>query len=616
MKYLTIFFVILMTSTNIWSQMTPTMSTNDTLLQQFFSTCIPDETGRVIPGQTEVSPIPSLPEPQDRDVNETSMTEDELRMVHWVHGFGGDVNSWFSAALAFEHNSDNTVVTPRKLVSDTEIDYSAVEDNPLSEVAQHLGNQLVNNASNDSRLSANYDRLNSIAIGHSQGGIVTRRIDQHQSTNSETSTRFGGLVTFNSPNQGALIADPEQQNIILDFLEDLSSDLLAGPSGALVFEAVESIVDFIPDFLLSLFSFDVDIPTGEQIADKLSSILIEDILSFYLDITIPNITEDYTPSSAELQSLNSYESDMTSILAIGSERPVVTYEDGVELESDGGTYTVDNFPVPIAWANIHYFLNKASSYDLFEADRNEKETAVTMENTRLYYIAEKLDYEEKLRKNEKERSEARRQRDLLCSGFGGLFNPLCWTLRTKVGNLNRLVDKNQSVVDGFDLGINALNNFNNNYLTAMGLRELDQTIEEEQYCICFSGSDLEESRTGPFPLGTECIPPSSNEPGGSGQGGGYCYSIIEEVVINNWTILPSDGLFSVEVQSSIPQATEAPVIISRDNPRVWNWSQFQNIRINYGSTHMAIRNDDIGKNALISLFEGDFGLFYETDEVD
>jgi hypothetical protein len=31
---------------------------------------------------------------------------------------------------------------------------------------------------------------------------------------------------------------------------------------------------------------------------------------------------------------------------------------------------------------------------------------------------------------------------------------------------------------------------------------------------------------------------------------------------------------------------------------------------------MAIRNDDIGKNALISLFEGDFGLFYETDEVD
>ena len=142
----------------------------------------------------------------------------------------------------------------------------------------------------------------------------------------------------------------------------------------------------------------------------------------------------------------------------------------------------------------------------------------------------------------------------------------------------------------------------------MGLRELDQTIEDQLFCICFVGSNRTTmERTGPFPPDTEC---TDDRPCA------WCSRLIETEVTNNWTILPSDGLFSVEVQSNIPQATEDPVIISKDNPsQNWNWLNM-NTRIDYGSTHMAIRNDDIGKNALIKLFEGDFGLFYETEETD
>ena len=596
-------------------------SANDSIMQQFFSTCLPDESYRVVSGTSQVSTIPDPLPPQSRPTYQhPPQSQDDYKMVYWLHGFRGNDKSWRKPAKAFDRTGSGDVIAPRLAVCNSEMDYSTVSDFGLYSVAQTVGEFMVDRAANNTALNPNgwntYDRSQSIVIAHSQGGIVTREIDRQQSTNEQFELRFGGLVTFNSPNQGAIIADSEQQDIMLAFLEDFSSDVIAGPIAAKIFEAIEFIIELIPEGLQYLINTVPDFPTGEEIGDKLSSFIIEDIFSFYLDESLPQITKEYTPDAEELEDLNTYQSDMTSILAIASERPVVTYIDGVEIESDNGTNTVNDFPVPISWATLNFFINNLHDFDLFEADKSEPETAIQVENVRLEFIAKKSDYEQKLNNLEIERSNARLERDRACGGLFGWANPICWSMRTKVANLNDLVDKNHSVVDGYELGINAFNNFNNNYLTAMGLRELDQTIEEEQYCICFSGTGLEETRTGPFPPGTTCIPQSSNGPGGFGQQG-FCYSIIEEVVTNNWTILPSDGLFSVEVQSNIPQATEDAVIISRDNPRVWSWSEInENSRVDYGSTHMAIRNDDIGKNALIKLFDGDFGFFFEINEVE
>jgi pimeloyl-ACP methyl ester carboxylesterase len=544
--------------------------------------------------------------------------QDELRMVHWVHGLGGDKNSWFKQSIAFSKDGeDHDVVAPRQFISDRNTDYSDVEDHDLKYIASDVG-QRIYERSIESELNEGpneYERSNSIAIAHSQGGIVIRKIDEQQSINPNVPVRFGGLVTITSPNQGAVILDPEQQDNAIQFLRDFGANVATGPTAEKLFSAAEEIIKFLPSFL-SLF-FDLPgFPSAEEIRNGLLKVVNEDLLTFYINETLPKVTNDYRPDAVELDNINSYDANLTSILSISSERPLVTFVDEVELTSRGN-YTVNEFPVPISWATINYFRFKATDEDLFEAARIEHKTAVGMENTRLEFIAKKYDFEEKLDSLEIERLNLRIRRNNACGGLFGWLNPACWELRDLVGEANRLVDGARSVVDGYQFGINELNNFNDNYLTAMGLRELDQTIEEEQYCICFSGTDLEETRTGPFPPGTECIPESSNDPGGFGQEG-FCYTVMEEVVTNNWTILPSDGVLSVETQMDIPQATEDPVIISKDNPsQNWNWFDINNnSRVDYGSTHMAIRNDDIGKNALTKLFEGDFGLFFETDEAD
>jgi len=71
-----------------------------------------------------------------------------------------------------------------------------------------------------------------------------------------------------------------------------------------------------------------------------------------------------------------------------------------------------------------------------------------------------------------------------------------------------------------------------------------------------------------------------------------------------WKNKPSDGIVRLSSQREIPQRTEGPVEISinnTDNPRI-------------GSTHMAIRNDENGKQVLIEIFNGDHGFFFKTEE--
>lgn len=591
MNYLKIIFVFVATATQLWSQTLPTQSphtVNDSLMQDFFSTCIPDESQRVIPGLTEISPIPDPLSPQERETHEPPQMQDELRMVHWVHGLGGDIDSWSNAAGAFEEHSETGIVTPRMLRSHKNIEYSNLQSNTLFEVARDVGDEMLFVASNHPNLPETYEKSNSIAIGHSQGGLVVRRIDQHQSENNATNTRFGGLVTFNSPNQGAVMIENHED--ALNFAEEFAADMIRGPASEfdlnLYFELNAIFEDLLPGVLD--FFFSVSPPELPLLSDKvedIASFIFSNVLGFFINTDIPRVAEDYRIGATALNELNMYEPEETAILAIASERPVLTTTDKVELNN--GT-VLSNFPVPISWATLQFFLTESGSYPTFEADKHEMELAMGMEEMRLDYFARYA------------------EANAIYHWLKDL-PILDWETRGTF-----LLGK---MADDYLKGANSIQNFNDNYLTVLGLRELDQTIEEEQYCICFSGTDLEETRTGPFPPGTECIPESSNEPGGFGQEG-FCYTVMEEIITNNWTILPSDGVLSVETQMDIPQATEDPVIISKDNPRVWDWSHFPDIRTDYGSTHMAIRNDDIGKNALIKLFEGDFGLFFETDEAD
>ena len=74
-----------------------------------------------------------------------------------------------------------------------------------------------------------------------------------------------------------------------------------------------------------------------------------------------------------------------------------------------------------------------------------------------------------------------------------------------------------------------------------------------------------------------------------------CESRNAQVLVKDWIDHPSDGIVRLSSQREIPQFTEKAVEIGTDplGPP--------------GSTHMAIRNDENGKQVLIGIFEGEHG---------
>ncbi|NBC02931.1 MAG: hypothetical protein GVY20_04410 [Bacteroidetes bacterium] len=82
-----------------------------------------------------------------------------------------------------------------------------------------------------------------------------------------------------------------------------------------------------------------------------------------------------------------------------------------------------------------------------------------------------------------------------------------------------------------------------------------------------------------------------------------CETRIFQVFVRDWIDHPSDGIVRLSSQREIPQFTEEAVEIGTDYPFGPP-----------GSTHMAIRNDENGKQVLIEIFEGEHGLFFDTEE--
>jgi len=82
-----------------------------------------------------------------------------------------------------------------------------------------------------------------------------------------------------------------------------------------------------------------------------------------------------------------------------------------------------------------------------------------------------------------------------------------------------------------------------------------------------------------------------------------CETRTFQVFVRDWIDHPSDGIVRLSSQREIPQRTEGPVVIRQEFPTDLP-----------GSTHMAIRNDENGKQVLIEIFEGEHRLFFDTEE--
>ncbi|MBK9454092.1 MAG: hypothetical protein IPO24_00215 [Bacteroidetes bacterium] len=270
------------------------------------------------------------------------------RNVYFIHGLGGQGDedgtvgiSWSQASLWSEQ--EYYINSHRPDYADISLDFAAAE----------LKSDLEGFGAPD---------VHSFLIAHSQGGIVSRRLDQYYVTGElglEPRT-FGGLVTFGSPHQGAMILN--NRDDLVEWSGNSCEALSAGP----LVEEVES--SFFLDLLLS--STDID-----AFQTSVCNYLENGIVPFVFKDYYAGITESYKVGSEQINALNDFVPEIPYVCFYGEEtEPIlwhtlthvfpghepnntVTY--GLEPFGAGG----DNTLVEYADAMTNKYYTKYYAYD-------------------------------------------------------------------------------------------------------------------------------------------------------------------------------------------------------------------------------------------------------------
>lgn len=291
------------------------------------------------------------------------------RPVFFIHGLGGQGDedgtvgiSWSQASLWAEQEYYINSIRPD--YADLSLDFASAE----------LKGDL-----------QGYDEadVNAILIAHSQGGIVSRRVDQYYSTGElgfEPRT-FGGLVTFGSPHQGAMILN--NRDDLVAWSGASCEALSAGP----IVEFVES--NFFLDLLLSATNI-------ETFQTEVCDFLEGGIVPFVFKDYYSGITESYMVGSPQLNALNTFVPEIPYVCFYGEETEpliwhtlthvfpghepnnVVTY--GEEPFGAGDDEMLANY----AGAMMDKYYSKYLAYDLLADEYTDLLTGVDLETILCY----------------------------------------------------------------------------------------------------------------------------------------------------------------------------------------------------------------------------------------
>jgi hypothetical protein len=562
----------------------PNISSIEVIRNSFFN--VADSTNLCNPYVKDVERILAqttypMPDPEDD------------RAVYWLHGLNGNKGSWSWASSQFSSDNGSEQadgVVPRKIVNASHISYGDLQNVKLISAASNLRTEFGNAFPNSSSLP-NRDRTRSIGIGHSQGGLILRALDYHyrNTPQGDGLPDFGGLVTFVTSNQGAHIVSKDEE--VIDFAKRFSAGVAEGK--------IEALDDNVPGWL-QFFGLNLN---GEEVTGFLTDSLFAWLGGPITSSQLPPIAQSFAPGSSSLADINSHETTMEEVLAVASERAVVVETSATYIDENNNEVTVPDFKVPLSWATLEFLIRPPNANtEPFEAHLREKDLAVSMHELRLQYLQNQLMEE----RYEREANKFANKNWAAASAFGaccGLFpNPICCSKLAYY--MARAIDAEGDATDAkenaraYERGVEAFDRFDVEYRVAFGLRTFgDSHYELRTFCDCedLEGVVVEE---GPFNLGFNCDQ--------IGEVDYTCESRNAQVLVQDWIDHPSDGLVRLSSQREIPQFTEEAVEISinnTDNPRI-------------GSTHMAIRNDENGKQVLIEIFEGEHGEFFETGERD
>lgn len=434
---------------------------------QITPTCPSDALGAEINGTDHLDFTPTL---HTADVwgTPTLMTD---RRVFFVHGLGGEGDddgttsiSWMQASLWSEQ---------QYMINSARPDYNNVS---LEAAAMELKGDLESFADADET---------SIVIAHSQGGIVSRRVDKMYTTGEfgfEPRT-FGGLVTFGTPHQGAKILNNVED--LQAWIGDACEALSAGP----VAETVES------SFFLDLFLDPVDY---EAFTEEFCASIENEILPIVMDDYLAGTTSAYAEGAPYLATLNTFVPEIPYVCFYGVETEPVFWHTLVHLfpgrepnntitygESPFGA-TDDETAVAFGNAMIDKYYGKYTSYNSLYEEYNDLLTGFDMATISCYL-------------------------SLICAAEAIISR-----------------DEAEVIRDAYEQGYDWLMNANTSWEGFIGMREL---VEDGTTCTCIDWGplgDLEEDIYEAAPDGS-CATEDDDT---------NCYSTTNYV----WQTRDSDGI--------------------------------------------------------------------------
>ncbi|MEO1412527.1 MAG: hypothetical protein AAFW73_21735, partial [Bacteroidota bacterium] len=296
------------------------------------------------PTLVEAIPIPPS-EPDTTTDTESNPPFEGDRLIFWIHGLGGSSDSWTRTA---NHTHENYRVTSLR---------PSYSQFTLRDAGQDLHQIFV--ADGDPHMAANgiEDPNLNFVICHSQGGLASKAADKYYLDLGipYEERRFGGIVTFGTPHQGARILNSVPD--IQAFLGESCVALKAGPQAEL----------FQGNWLLDVLTNIGDPFQGpsafEAGLDQLCAFIGTDVIpAVGFSGQLTPITEDFMEGSPVVDELNNY----------GATIPRVAFY-GVEDD-------------PVMWRTLKYFTpgNSANDFATFDANYDEDGVEIADENLRSY----------------------------------------------------------------------------------------------------------------------------------------------------------------------------------------------------------------------------------------
>ena len=263
--------------------------------------------------------VPSIP-PSRRPPTITPITPPRGqapgdRMLQYVHGLAGNVTAWAPVArdLKAEYETNFDLV-----------DYRAQQDLQLAVAAADVETELLSVGEQEGE-SSRSPATETMYVGHSMGGIVGREILRQYEEESRTALddyKYRGIVTFNSPHGGAMIANnlPE----VFPLLQGGCADLAAGPVADATL-AVPVFIEWVADvFTYGDVSF-VDI-ASEFVDNTCQGTLFENALGLAVtELVFPTAGRDLGVGAPFMTELNGFSDryDLPKALVYGTEQDPV-----------------------------------------------------------------------------------------------------------------------------------------------------------------------------------------------------------------------------------------------------------------------------------------------------